>query len=138
LDDLLLDIQLDYIQTSFVIQSIEQFRDLNAFLSDNQKKCASIEIDLINYPTLKSHLQELSQTPTGLVQFVVNGYEIQQRGATTWQETGFCLATGHEYIHLSTEHGFTLDEACRSITFNLGAGANYFYEIAKLKVLSET
>src|SRR5690606_20083690 len=64
--------------------------------------------------------------------------EIQQRGATTWQETGFCLATGHEYIHLLTEHGFTLDEACRSITFNLGAGANYFYEIAKLKVLSET
>ena len=138
LNDLLLDIQLEYIQTSFVIQSIEQFRDLNEYLSNNQKQCASIEIDLINYPAIKNHIQELSQTPTGFVQFLVNGYEIQQRGATTWQETGFCLATGHEYIHLLTENGFTLDAACHSIAFNVGAGANYFYEIAKLKVLSET
>lgn len=138
LSELFYDIQLAFIQSSIVIQSIEQFRALNEFLSDEQKECVSIEIDLINYPNIKNNIAELSQAKTGLVQFVVNGYEIQQRGATTWQETGFCLASANDYLVTLTENGFTLDEACRSIQFNIGAGANYFYEIAKLKVIAET
>lgn len=140
ISDLVNEIQLEFIKTSFVIQTFEQFKALNEYLSDEAKLHASIEIDLIRFPELKNHLQELTQanSKNSFVQFVVNGYEIQQRGATTWQEVGFCLATAHEYINLLVSDDFSLDNACKAIVFNVGAGSNYFYEIAKLKVLAET
>ena len=136
--DLVADIQLEFIQSSFVIQTYEQYTALVDILSEEQKKCTSIEIDLVHYPNLKNHLSEFSRANIGLVKCLVNGYELQQRGATTWQETGFCLATAHEYLIALTENGFSLDAACRSIQFNVGVGPNYFYEIAKLKVLQDS
>ncbi len=134
------EIQLAYIKSTFVIQTIEQFKSINAFLSDDLKQYVQLEVDLLNYPDFKNYLNELTQanSKSNFVQFVVNGYEIQQRGATSWQEVGFCLATAHEYINLLVNDGFSLNEACQSIVFNVGVGSNYFYEIAKLKVLTET
>lgn len=138
--DLINEIQLEFIETTFVIQTFEQYTAFNQLLSEKSRKHVSLEIDLIVNDKLKSHLSELKSIQAGknLATFAVNGYVLQQRGATTWQEVGFSLASAHEYINLLVEAGFSLNEASNAITFNVGAGSNYFYEIAKLKVLSET
>lgn len=62
---------------------------------------------------------------------LIDGYSIQQTGATTWQEIAFMLATGHEYLVKLIEKGFTIDEAAACIHFSTGIGSSYFYEIAK-------
>lgn len=72
-----------------------------------------------------------SQIPS----FVVNGFGVQQSGATSWQEIAFCLSTGHEALLQLINHGYSCDEAAVMIHFHIGIGANYFNEIAKFRAL---
>ena len=65
--------------------------------------------------------------------FAVNGYAVNQTGATTWQELSISLAEGHEYLVEQLELGLTIDEAAANIHFVFGIGNKYFYEIAKLR-----
>ena len=64
---------------------------------------------------------------------LVNGFKIQQAGGTTWQEIAFCLSPGHEYLVKLMSNGLSIDQAAACISFNMGVGANYFYEIAKIR-----
>jgi methylmalonyl-CoA mutase len=68
---------------------------------------------------------------------VINGFKLQQTGATTWQENAFCLNAGHEYILELMNDGFTIDEAAACVSFHIGIGSNYFYEIAKIRAFKQ-
>lgn len=72
-----------------------------------------------------------SQIPT----FLVNGFGVQQSGATSWQEIVFCLSAGHEALLQLMNHGYSCDEAAVMVHFHVGIGANYFNEIAKFRAL---
>lgn len=133
------EIQVNFIHCSFTINSLEQFKAINSYFSSEQKQCISLEIDGVTFSNFKTHFSSLIE---GLInqpqaRFNVNGYEIQQRGATTWQEIAFCLSTANEYLVELLENGFSTENAVKCIHFNIGVGANYFYEIAKVKVLKQ-
>lgn len=125
-------IQLEFIETHFAIQTIESFQQLYKI----QHECKG-EIDLqIDFLTNESNKIEdtIPFYKEAQKRFcVVNGFAIQQAGATTWQEVAFCLNVGHEYLVKLLNGGLSIDQAAACISFNIGVGANFFYEIGKIR-----
>lgn len=132
-NQLIQDIQLEFIETTFKINHPEHYQLIQNKLTVSQKQKAYFEIDLIDNKTIKlpeliNHIKS-NQTYT----FIANGYSVQQAGATTWQEIAYTLSSAHETLTQLTASGLTIDEAAACIHFNMGVGATYFYEIAKIR-----
>jgi methylmalonyl-CoA mutase len=69
---------------------------------------------------------------------LINGYDIQQTGATATQELAFCLSTANECLGILLDEGMNIDQAAACIHFSIGISANYFYTISKIRSLKET
>lgn len=63
----------------------------------------------------------------------VNADTLCNNGAYVYQELGYALAWGNEYLNQMTEAGIPANQAAKSIKFNLGIGGVYFMEIAKFR-----
>ena len=69
----------------------------------------------------------------GLRCFPVDSYLLNNCGAFIYQELGYALAWGAEWMTLLTEAGLSPCEVALRIKFNMGVGSNYFMEIAKFR-----
>jgi methylmalonyl-CoA mutase len=128
-------VELPYIHTTFKIHSLQQYLSANEAFSPEELNHISFELE---YFQLKDEqwsqlASSLKTKPSSIL--LANGYALQQRGATSWQEIGYCLASAHEAFIQLVNNGLSTEEAATCIHFNAGLGANYFYEIAKLRVL---
>lgn len=63
----------------------------------------------------------------------VHSLELKNAGAFCYQESGYALSWGNEYMNLLTEAGVPAGTAARQIRFSMGVGSNYFMEIAKFR-----
>ena len=63
----------------------------------------------------------------------VNAYKLTNAGAYSYQDLGYALAWGNEYMAELTEAGVAPELAAQSIKFNLGINGVYFMEIAKIR-----
>ena len=54
-------------------------------------------------------------------------------GAYIYQEIGYALAWGAQWMTALTEAGLSADEVAKRIKFNMGVSTNYFMEIAKFR-----
>ena len=63
----------------------------------------------------------------------VNSVSLNNAGAYIYQELGYALAWGAEYLNVLTEAGIDAAEAAGRIKFNMGVSDNYFMEIAKFR-----
>ena len=63
----------------------------------------------------------------------VNSVSLNNAGAYIYQELGYALAWGAEYLNILTEAGIDATEAAKRIKFNMGVSDNYFMEIAKFR-----
>ena len=63
----------------------------------------------------------------------VNAYKLTDAGAYSYQDLGYALAWGNEYMTILTEAGVAPEVAAQNIKFNLGINGVYFMEIAKLR-----
>ena len=63
----------------------------------------------------------------------VNSYLLNNAGAYIYQELGYALAWGAEYLNILTEAGVDATVAANSIKFSMGVSENYFMEIAKFR-----
>ncbi len=63
----------------------------------------------------------------------VNSLTLNNAGAYIYQELGYALAWGNQYLSLLTEAGVPADLAASKIRFNFGVSSNYFMEIAKFR-----
>lgn len=134
-EQLIAEIQLEYIETTVVVSSYDQFSSIRNELSETTFDKVSFELESTDLK--ENEWINLAESLKKKQQFTLlaNGYAIQQCGATTWQEVSYSLAIAHEYLVRLTELGLTVDEAAACIHFNTGAGARYFYEIAKIRAL---
>lgn len=127
------EIQLQYIETTFCINNVAHYFSALAQFNDNESKTVFFELECNQIEDWEKLAQSLKENQRYTL--VANGYNLQQCGATTWQEVSYALAQGHEYLTALVNCGLTVDEAVACIHFNVGAGANYFYEIAKIRSL---
>ena len=63
----------------------------------------------------------------------VDSVALNNAGAYIYQELGYALAWGNEWLHLLTEQGYSVDEVSSRVKFNMGVSDNYFMEIAKFR-----
>lgn len=63
----------------------------------------------------------------------VNAITLNNAGAYIYQELGYALAWGVEYLNRMVEAGLDVVKAACSIKFNFGVSSNYFMEIAKFR-----
>ena len=82
--------------------------------------------------TAKQMVETLSAYPH-FSAVVVNAFKLTNAGAYSYQDLGYALAWGNEYMNLLTEAGVDACLAAKSIKFNLGINGVYFMEIAKLR-----
>jgi methylmalonyl-CoA mutase len=135
-NSVLKEIKLEFIETQFSIFSMDAFEQLYAIQSNSSFQM-DIQFDFLAVENNEINIEKIAPYySTKQARFCeVNGFAVQQAGATTWQEIAFCLSTGHEYISKLMSAGFSIDEAAACINFTIGVGANYFYEIAKIRSL---
>ena len=65
--------------------------------------------------------------------FTVDSLLLNNAGAYIYQELGYALAWGNEWMAMLTDAGFTADEVAGRIKFNMGISTIYFMEIAKFR-----
>ncbi len=63
----------------------------------------------------------------------VDSAMLNNAGAYIYQELGYALAWGNEWMSMLTDAGIEADEAARRIKFDMGISSNYFMEIAKFR-----
>ena len=69
--------------------------------------------------------------------FSVDSLALNNAGAYIYQELGYALAWGAEWMAMLTDAGFTADEVANRIKFNMGVSTVYFMEIAKFRAARE-
>ncbi len=69
----------------------------------------------------------------GLRCLAVDSVLFNNSGAYIFQELGYALAWGAEWLTLLTEAGVSADEVASRIKFNMGISSNYFMELAKFR-----
>ena len=80
--------------------------------------------------------KELVETLAGYPHFrciAVNSIQLNNAGAYIYQELGYALAWGNEYLNQLVEAGVPAALAAKKIKFNFGISSNYFMEIAKFR-----
>lgn len=63
----------------------------------------------------------------------VNALTLNNAGAYIYQELGYALAWGNEYLNQLTEAGVSAATVAKKMKFNFGISSNYFLEIAKFR-----
>ena len=80
----------------------------------------------------KQLIEALTELP-GYKCINVNSVDLNNAGAYIYQELGYALVWGAEYLNQLTEAGVDATEAAKRIKFNMGVSDNYFMEIAKFR-----
>jgi methylmalonyl-CoA mutase len=71
--------------------------------------------------------------PPALRPFTIDGAVLEESGANAAEEIGFTLSAGVEFMAAIEERGMEADRAAASLGFSFAIGANYFFQIAKLR-----
>jgi len=133
------EIQFEYIKTHIKLVNSNQLKGLKAFFNNSIPATISFcqdSFDVTQEANLFTDLvSELKENQRFAIQ--VNGFAIQQAGATTWQEIAYCLSQGHDTLSLLMENGLSIDQAAACIHFTVGIGSNYFFEISKVRALKQ-
>lgn len=77
--------------------------------------------------------QAILAAAAALVPFTIDGSGFEESGATTVEEAGFTLAAAVEYLREMQLRGVDCNRAADAIEFSFSTGANYFFQIAKLR-----
>ncbi len=78
-------------------------------------------------------LMEIAKDVPGLRLFAVNSVMFNNAGSYIFQELGYALAWGAEWLTILTEAGVAVDDVAKRIKFNMGISSNYFMELAKFR-----
>ena len=80
-----------------------------------------------------SELLKVVAPVKGLRCFTVDAQMFNNAGAFVYQELGYALSWGNEFLAELTDAGFTVDEVAQRIKFNMGVCTVYFMELAKFR-----
>lgn len=75
----------------------------------------------------------LKAAPPAFVPFTIHAERFEESGATAVEETGFALAAGIDFLAEMQARKVDVNRAAASIAFSFAIGANFFFQIAKLR-----
>lgn len=131
------EIQFEYINVQFVIESKREFDSVFEIMNGKSEN-VQYNIDIVDHFSAEDFNSIANNFKDKQLRFCsVNGFKTQNIGANTWQEIAFCLNIGHDYLLRLMALGFTVDQASACISFNIGVGSNYFFETSKFRALKQ-
>lgn len=80
-----------------------------------------------------AELVNIAAPVAGLKVLSVDSEMLSNAGAYIFQELGYALAWGAEWLTLLTDKGLNAGEVAKRIKFNMGVSSNYFMELAKFR-----
>ena len=150
-ETLLKDIRCDVVEVNFRSckrRSLDLAKILVSYYEkqgyDKEQVCGSIDWDPIEKILVKGKdvTPVLDLGPSLIDTFkdypnfrciTVNSATLNNSGAYIYQELGYALAWGNEYLQQLVERGVDATLAARKIKFIMGVSENYFMEIAKFR-----
>lgn len=127
-------VELQYIHTT--IQSGSSDVILAAFNLLGKQSYIDYQFDAFESNQFENEIKKLLPVlQTGTPVLSANGFALNSIGSNTSEELAYQLNVGHLYLFTLLENGLTVDEATATIRFDSGIGANYFYDLAKFKIL---
>ena len=151
IETLLEDVCADCIEINFTVclgHVVELANILVAYFQkknyDLTKLQGSINCDFYNKVLVAGKIKEgMVETYKALIAAVeplplyrvihVNAITLNNAGSYIYQEMGYALAWGNEYMNQLTEAGVPAEVVANRIKFNFGISSNYFMEIAKFR-----
>ncbi len=82
---------------------------------------------------LAAELFEAAKEMPHLRLFTVDSTLLCNAGAYIYQELGYALSWGAEWMNLLTDAGISATDAAKRIKFNMGISNNYFMELSKFR-----
>ena len=77
--------------------------------------------------------QVIARAPHGFVPFTIDAAKFEENGANAVEEIGMALAAGADLLAEMNARGLSADRAATALQFRFAIGANYFFQIAKLR-----
>ncbi|HSI91761.1 MAG TPA: methylmalonyl-CoA mutase family protein [Adhaeribacter sp.] len=90
--------------------------------------------DFPPYAVYPQMLELIKESP-GLYPVTITAYQFSDRGASLGQEIGFALSAAVSILDHAAENGISPEKMIGHLQLHLGAGTNYFFEIAKLRAI---
>lgn len=149
--NLLKDICLDCVEVNFNVcpAKVVEFTTLFvAYLKEAKIDLATVK-GSVNYDFFGAILSEgkkvgeLAETAKALIELTqelpsfktinVTPKLLNNAGAFIYQELGYALSWGNEYLNTLTQAGLDAATVAKNMKFNFGISSNYFMEIAKFR-----
>ncbi len=89
--------------------------------------------DVENWKETSKKLIEICSAFPNFRPITVNALSLNNAGSYIYQELGYALAWGNEYMSSLTEAGLSADSVAKAIKFNFGISSSYFMELAKFR-----
>ncbi len=86
-----------------------------------------------NIADMAKNLVSATEDIPGLKVLAVDSVMLSDAGAYIFQELGYALAWGAEWMTILTDAGVDANLAASKIKFNMGISSNYFMELAKFR-----
>ncbi|MGD0294562.1 MAG: methylmalonyl-CoA mutase family protein [Terracidiphilus sp.] len=109
-----------------------QFRLLMEWLKREQRR-SQVSTGWNPFANLDFAAEVIAAAPSALVPFTIHGEEFEESGATAVEEVGFTLAAAIDTMAGMQERKVDANRAAASMAFSFSIGANFFFQIAKLR-----
>jgi methylmalonyl-CoA mutase len=125
-------VNLDGIPIHFENASVPLLRLLIARLGERQRM-SPVSADFDPLTNLDFAAELLRNAAPAFAPFVIHGERFEESGATAQEEAGFALAAGVDFLAEMQARAIDVNAAAASLAFSFAMGANYFFQIAKLR-----
>jgi len=102
-------------------------------LLNERHRLSTVSTDWNPLTNLDFAAEVIAARPSALVPFQLPGEEFEESGATAVEEVGFTLASAIDFIAEMQERKVEANRTAASISFSFSIGANFFFQIAKLR-----
>ncbi len=126
----LAEVLVDYLAKAGATETFRGSIDFNPFRKPLRK---GVPFDRDELVGMACNLLETVAPVKGLRVLSVDSDMLSNAGAYIYQELGYALSWGAEWLTLLTEAGRSAAEVANRIKFNMGVSSNFFMELAKFR-----
>jgi len=121
---------VEYVKDKGCADTFHGSIDFNPFRKPLRK---GVAFDAANLTSMACELLDAVKEVPALRVLSVDSMMLSNAGAYIFQELGYALAWGAQWMTTLTEAGRTADEVAQRIKFNIGVSSNFFMELAKFR-----
>lgn len=100
---------------------------------DKNRRTATIAAGMDPFADLESAAGAAGAAPTAFIAFTLDATRTAPAAVNATEAAGWLLAAGADLLGAFDERGVEIDRAVHTVEFAFEIGANYFYEIARLR-----